>query len=377
MIGSAIRCLAIALIATAFICSGTIAVAQPAPAAPATKAPTNPKAAEAKAALDAKDSVSALKAILEMHRATPDAWRGNVELIDLIYRAAIDEARGPTDKPDRMMSLANLLNDPANKDLFKKIYPDENTGKMMTDLMRNTAGKAHWLLGNLAQIRGNRDEAHQEFNQASLILVKGDPFYARMCASLGSIFMEKGAEAVRNKDTKNITPSYEQAAMCFVLARDNAGAEKTILNAANAGLAQIANMGLQIQVEGLPAPAVVATPTPQPGLASAFKSGGIASFFASLSKDKEAQQRGFMYLALAFGVIVIYWVIPIWLMRRTMLKGNVRAAELLPMVKFLGPFTFLGLVSGFKFERQAKGTTENSSKQPCPNCGFNLGDMYA
>ena len=360
---------------------GTAFAQEPAPPAPASAAaPTNPKAAEAKAALDAKDAVGALKALIEMHRTNPDAWRGNVPLIDQVYRAVIEEAETIVEKnnPDRALALAELMGDKTGRDLFSKIYTDEKLAVRMDDLTRKTYGNAYWLLGSRAQIRGNREESHQLLNKSTTYLKSGDRMFARVCATLGSILMDKGAEAVRNKDFKNVNAMYEQAAICFIYARDNAGNEKSIHDVAVNALAQIAAMGLQINAPGMPTPIPAATATPESGIGGVLSgSGKVGSFISGLTKDRDAQQRGFIYLALIFGFIIFYWVIPTWLMRRTMLKGNVRAAELLPKVKFLGPFTFLGLISGLKFERKPKTMADTASKQPCPNCGFNLGDMFA
>ncbi len=354
--------------------------AAPAAAEPAAAAgPQHPKALEAKAAFDQKDAFAALKALDEMHRADQNAWRASSPLIEQIFKAAFNEAKTLIDqsKPERAIALADQLSGKAIEDLFGRVYP--NNKSALSDVIRQTYGIAHWQLGSKSQNRGNRDGALEEFTKATTYLKPGDPFFARTCAAMGSLLMERAADATRRKDIEGVKNNYNMAAASFVYARDNAGSDKSVLDAANLALSQIAATGLELAVPGLPTPTPAPTATPAVGLLDSIAAGGftqgVSNFFRNIGKNPDAQKQALLYLGLVFAFIVVYWVIPVQLMRRFMLKGDIRAAEFLPYVKYFGPFTFIAYLKGMK--REKAKVEEPVQKQPCPNCGFNLFDMYA
>lgn len=335
-----------------------------------------------KAALDRKDPVSAWKGVLELSRTDQQALAANTAVAQQAFNAIVAQTKLELDagKPERAIEVADLLADPRTAELYKTLYPTSDS-ELLPGVIRQTNGQAHWQLGNRALSRGQRDSADAIFKKAIVekYLQRGDEYYPRACSAIGTILMEKAEEAAKGQRFDEVKACYDQAARWFVEVRDQSGSDEAVRKAAVLALHRIASTGIQLEVPGLPTPTPAPTATPVPGFLDGIAGDGATErarvFFRNLGRNPATQRQMFFYLLLVFGLIIGFWVLPTYILKRMMLRGDMRAAELLPMVKYAGPFTFIFYLKG-SFHLKPRETVEHI-KQACPNCGFDLGDMLA
>ena len=344
------------------------------------ESPVEIEAPEARAIREALESgrvVEAWNRVLETDRQSENRWEQYSELIDRAVRdlnSALKEAYDQ-ERWQRVLELGGLLAREESANLVQKAYPQFYSQYQET--VRRYLGMAYWRLGEKDSVRGNLQSAESYYRQALSHLKPGDQAYARVANNLATVLYDRGARANNLGETERARQILQEAVRYFNESRVNAGNDPEIGRNSAAMLQVINQTGLIEDVPGLPTPTPAPTPTPE-GIDAFFSEGfpaQVKDFFQGFTEGQDTQSQILFWGGIIVGFILIYWVIPLFLLGRLERRGDIIAANWHHKGKFLGIFALFGFMFSSFMQSRARKTSRK--EHGCPHCGEALDDILA
>lgn len=360
-----------------WLCLSFLLVALLATGAWATPREADEHAAQASGFLDRQRPVDAWRSLLAAHAADGDFHDRHVEVIrqaaiDLNRHANRELERSEPEGAENAIVAATIMRRPESRHVVVAAFGEGQLASFETTA-RRILGMAHLRQGQHNMVRGRRQAAEESIRTAHQLLEPGEPGFAVSAHDLGVIQADKAREARPLGDEDVVEVLVVSSIEYFRLTRDAAPGEEryTRLGSENEQrlLSEFADIFAKYITEEEPPPA------PQgPRSVSEFFEGDITQNFLALFREggviHENLETIITVVVAVGGFILVWWIIPGFVLGRLARKGNVLAGELRMRVKLLGPIALcMYVVQSTSFRRKdRKVAAENG----CPHCGFRL-----
>jgi len=339
-------------------------------------------AARAGTQLESGKPLDAWKSLLELDAADPAAWQRHGTIAGAVWVALEAQLQSAISSRDfrTLLTTTEVLDAAPSRALSKK--GTEDFAKRYDEAVRYARGTGHWEEANAHQNARRADQAEAAFQEALRFLRAGDPNFARANLQLAQIF-EGRARAMVMRGDSGFKDVGEEALRLYKLARDNPGPDTAAANIAVTKIREIMSSGLPFTVEGIPTPTPRPTPSPTPGYFARVNGEGnaeaIGGFYQRVSSDPSTPGRMLSIGMIVFGVIVLYWALPIIALNRFEARGDLNASDWKRNVRWYGIFALIGyLVSTFRDSRAVRhGAPSKGGKQLCPHCSKPIDNMFA
>jgi type IV pilus assembly protein PilB len=349
-------------------------------------AQTNPGDAHQQAVSLANDghSVEAWAILVGLYTNSPEAIAANKDLVRQVVRDLNAQLKkyDQMSNPKQVLRICDVLERPGSSSLVNDIWP--GFFDQYEDTIRLYKGKAHWQQGQIYINQGQREQAEAEYRKALTLMRDGDPYFPRANLNLAQLIWERGILFWDNGDSATGTKVWSEAVPLYINAFDFGDKDPDVKASAEYRLEQIAAIEDFKDFPGLPkpppTPEVTRTPEPTPESTIASISNSIKIFFGDLTSGS-SDLMGTLLVGggILVVVILVYWVIPTWILKRFEGKGDIRAAEWRQKVKLMGIFALVSFLVGlvnipgpFKSKKVAK-----VSQHGCPHCNKPLDNMFA
>ncbi|MGF1572481.1 MAG: ATPase, T2SS/T4P/T4SS family [Sumerlaeia bacterium] len=294
---------------------------------------------------------------------------------------------------DTLLDLADYLDNSATRELINYYFP--NTQASVKKSIDSYRAQGWLFTGSDMMVEGNIADAVVAFERSTTFIARDSPLFAPASFQLGVNYAALADSEAANQRLETAKTYYATALENYQKAIDTATADAAMVQKARAEVRNIRDVRLpniNKQIIPTPAPTPIArftptptptplpTPTPEPPKPTGMfvsllgEERGVTwqEKYDELMGDTSGNQLLMISLYVA-GFVLLYWLIPFFVLRFRRNRLDIRADQWMKWVKLLGIFALLGYLGETVLNMKSR-EKKVRAKHPCPHCGSALDD---